>query len=247
MTQPRLAATRLALCCSACLLMPAAAPAQQKAPAHLEAARAFVQELSLDQTEYRHRNTVVRWKGIDGATGNEARTDCSGFLDALLQRTYGLTREDLKKWTGRARPLARTYYDVIEQGKGFTQVARVTDVLPGDIIAIRYPAGAGNTGHVMLVSGPPRRRAASAPLQAGTVQWQVPVIDASKSGHGKSHTRRRAEGTFAGGVGEGVFRLYADPDGRVVGYSWSTSAKSVYRGADDRPLLVGRFDPNFKP
>jgi hypothetical protein len=232
---------------TACLLTPTAGLAQEKAPRHLEEAREFIQHLSLERTEYRHRDTVVRWKGTDGAKYHEARTDCSGFLDALLAHAYGLTRADFKKWTGRARPLAATYYGLIEQGKGFTRVAKVADVLPGDIITIRYPAGSDDTGHIMLVAGVPRARTASAPVKAGTTQWTVRVIDSSKSGHGKTDTRYLGDGEFAGGVGEGVFRLYTDPGGQIIGYAWSTVARSKYRSQAERPLLIGRYDATFKP
>jgi hypothetical protein len=184
---------------------------------------------------------------VDGATKHEARTDCSGFLDALLTHSYGLTRDDFKKWTGRTHPLANTYYEVIGKEKGFVKVATVKDIKPGDIIAIHYPPGADDTGHVMIAAAAPQRRTASAPLQAGTEQWEIKVIDSSHSGHGKTDSRHNPDGTFNGGVGEGVFRLYSDKDGAIVGYAWSTTAKSDYRSRDDRPLVVGRFDPAFKP
>jgi hypothetical protein len=227
------------------LIVPSLAVAQPSGPKHLEAARDFVKNLSLGDTDYRHKDTVVRWKGFDGATRNEARTDCSGFIDELLAHTYGLTRDDFKNWTGRPRPLANTYYEVIDQGKRFTKVVKVAEIRAGDIIAIHYPAGAADTGHVMLVTSVPARRIASAPLLAGTEQWEIKIIDCSRSGHGKTDTRHRADGTFAGGVGEGVFRLYTDSSGQFVGYAWSTAAKSDYRGRAERPVAVGRLDMKF--
>jgi hypothetical protein len=228
-------------------LTEAALLAQRALPKHLEEAQELVKHLGLTETEYRHKDTVVRWKGLDGAIRYEARTDCSGFIDALLEHSYGLTRADFKKWTGRARPLANTYYAVIDQGKGFTKVDKVQDIQPGDILAIRYPAGADDTGHVLLVSRAPLRRAASAPLEAGADQWELQVIDCTRSGHGKTDTRYKPDGTFTGGVGAGTFRLYTDKAGKFAGHTWSTAAKSEYRSQRDRPIVAGRFDPKFRP
>jgi hypothetical protein len=245
MIEPRLVAARVALCCISLVAIDAA-QAQRNMPKHLDLARDFVKNLAPAATEYRHKDTVVRWRGVDGAPSNEARTDCSGFLDALLERAYGLTRDDFKKWTGRARPLANTYHAVIEQGKGFIKIASVKEVRPGDILAVRYPTGAEDTGHVMLVNSAPSRRTATPPVQTGTEQWEVKVIDCSRSGHGKTDTRHQSDGSFSGGVGEGTFRLYSDKAGTIVGYTWSTVAKSDYRSQQDRPVAVGRLVPNLR-
>ena len=230
-----------------CLITPAASHAQEITPKHLELAVDFVHNLSSADTEYRHKNTFVHWKGVNGAEKNEARTDCSGFLDALLGQTYGLTRDDFQKWSGKARPLARTYYDLIHEGKGFANIQAVQDIRPGDIIAVKFPPGEDDTGHAMLISGVPHKRAESAPIEDGTVQWEVKVIDASKTGHGITDTRHKPDGSFSCGVGEGILRLYTGKDGHIVGYAWSVQAKSAFHGQKSKQLVVGRFDPKFKP
>src|SRR5438309_6003868 len=109
MTRRHFIVARVVLCGALCLLMVAAAFAQRGLPKHLEEAQELVKHLALTETEYRHKDTVVRWKGVDDAKHYEVRTDCSGFIDALLEHCYGLTRADFKRWTGRARPLANTY------------------------------------------------------------------------------------------------------------------------------------------
>src|SRR5262249_216765 len=113
---------------------------------------------------------------------------------------------------------------------------------PGDFIAIRYPAGSENTGHIMVVAETPQRRQASEPVIEGTEQWEVTVIDSSESGHGKMDTRRKEDGTFGSGVGEGIFRLYSDRKGKIVGYSWSTFKNSDYYDLATRHLVIGRLD-----
>lgn len=50
------------------------------------------------------------------------------------------------------------------------------------------------------------------PYVDGTVQWSVPVIDSSESGHGTTDTRhkRGADGRNHDGLGRGVFRLVGE-------------------------------------
>jgi hypothetical protein len=85
------------------------------------------------------------------------------------------------------------------------------------------------------------------PIVESTEQWPVTVIDESKSGHGPTDTRRNPDKTFRGGLGKGVFRIYARPNGELAGYAWSTFANSKFYGEGNRGIAIGRFDPNFKP
>ena len=77
---------------------------------------------------------------------------------------------------------------------------------------------------------------------ADTDQWDVPVIDSSESGHGKQNTRRRDDGKFNRGVGQGTMRIYTDADGKVAGYTWSDESVSTYRSKPDYDLVVGRLN-----
>ena len=123
----------------------------------------------------------------------------------------------------------------------FNASSRISDVRPGDVIAIKYPAGSENTGHVMLVAAAPQRSQNSEPMVAGTEQWTVTIIDETSSSHGKGDTRLGADGKSRAGVGRGVFRIYADSRGNVMGYTWSTSRRSEFRAQNDRHLDIGRL------
>jgi hypothetical protein len=204
----------------------------------------MVEGLKLKNTSYRHKNISVRWKGVGGAKDYESHADCSGFLNALLARAYGYTEDTLKGWLGARRPLARHYHDAIVRGERFRRIARLKDARPGDVLAIKYRPDdptTDDTGHVLLVVGDPRPRESTAPKVPGTTQWEVPVIDQSRSGHGKADTRRRPGGSFAPGLGRGVLRVYADESGKVAGYSWSTGPGSRFRPQADRHLVIGRL------
>ena len=207
----------------------------------------MVQTTAAENTVYIHHEDAIRWRGDDGAAASVCRTDCSGLADALLRRAYGLNDDQLRAWFHTRRPLARHYHREIERAHGFQPVTSVPAIQPGDFLAVRYEHSekGENTGHVMLAAGTARERRPTAPIVSGTRQWTVRIIDQSSSGHGHGDTRRQADGRKRSGIGSGKLRIYSDAEGRIVGYSWSTSRKSKYQPPSERPLLVGRLDPEF--
>jgi hypothetical protein len=230
----------------------AVAWSDKSAPAHLEVAVAFAKHIRADETSYRHKDAVVKWKGIDGATVNECHTDCSGFINALWERTYNLTEDDFKDWLGTHRPVAKSYYQGIIDKKRLQVISRVRDLRPGDLLAIKYLADDPdnkdhNSGHIMLAVSEAKLRKATKPLVDGTEQWEVEIIDESHTGHGPNDTRHREEGKDRSGLGRGVFRLYTNTDGTIAGHCWSASASSSYRSQEYRPLAIGRYEPPAKP
>jgi hypothetical protein len=217
---------------------------QNNSPKHLADAKELLHNVKPQNTSYRHKDTVVKWAG----PASECHTDCSGLLDSLIHHSYPKFNDAaFKKWFGVKRPLAHHYYDTIAAQKGFTRISRIGDARPGDFIAIKYPPGGANTGHTMLVSGNPKPHNISAPLVDGTTQWEIPIIDCSTSGHGKTDTRRKSDGAFHGGLGSGVFRIYTHKSGALAGYSWSVLSGSEYHDSKSRPIVIGRLDPKFEP
>ena len=228
-------------------LSAAFAGSEPKIPPHLEWAETLVRELQPDCNVYAYKPMYVRWKGEDRAERFEARCDCSGMLTFLMEHSYGYSPGDLKRWTGKYRPVARVYHDQIEQEHGFKRIRLVGDILPGDILAVKFLSPVKDTGHVMIVASTPGRRQASEPFETGMDQWEVEVIDSAMSGHGLADTRHKIEGGYSTGVGRGTFRLYSDAHGVVIGYTWSTSRKSkIYQGPE-RDLVIGRLAPGFSP
>lgn len=220
--------------------------AEESGPKHLLLARAIAQEIKPDKNLYSHKDMFIKWK--DGAdTEYENRTDCSGFLNLLLEKAYGYSREDLQRWTGRVRPLAKTWHQTVAEAKGFQRIETVQALQPGDVLAIKYEAGAKNTGHVMLVAGAIAEREARKPLVAGTRQWEVPVLDSSSSPHGPQDSRRIDATKHATGVGTGVLRIYTDDKGAFAGYAWSSFMNSEFRAIKERPLAAGRLLAGYKP
>ena len=222
----------------------ASVAAAQGLPKHLQAAIDQVQHLSLENTSYNHGEGRVQWEGT-----RLSQTDCSGFLDALLIRSYGDSRDDFKRWFGSHRPTAARYHDAIVAQKGFVAIHDIRAVRPGDILAVKYLHRKDNTGHVMLAVDAPRPMATKKPVVEGTQQWQVTVIDSSESGHGPTDTRhaKGKNGKDHDGLGMGVLRVYADVQGRIAGFTWSPLQVSKFHAPDDEPLVVGRLVPGFRP
>ena len=209
---------------------------------HLDLARVLVREIRPENTSYQHKQGYIKWKGEDGADTYESHVDCSGLLNVLLERAYKVTSSDFEKWLGKRRPLASEYFNAIMQEQNFRAITSVQNVRPGDIVAIRYPPGTNeNTGHIMIVNEVPSLRKPSKPEVEATQQWEVSVIDSSENSHGKTDTRRKLDGTSGDGLGQGVFRLYTDNKGEIVGYTWSTFANSDYYDQSTRHLVIGRL------
>jgi hypothetical protein len=215
-------------------------------PPHLQAALDLLAAIGPSDTNYQHKDGVVHFPE-EGSGRAECRTDCSGFVDAVIKHAYGLKSAQLSDWLDAKRPLAKHYHAAISAQHGFQRIPFISDALPGDILAVTYPAGAkeNNTGHVMIVAGLPKQRTPSVPVVGDTLQWEVPVIDESESGHGKTDTGHRPDKTSADGLGRGVLRIYTDREGRIAGYAWSVLQVSKFQSQSAHNMVIGRIDPDF--
>ena len=82
-----------------------------------------------------------------------SKADCSGFINRLIQKSYNLTDDDFKRWFGRARPYASTYYKIINQGIGFQKITNIHDTNNGDFIVLWFPPDVrigDNTGSLKI-------------------------------------------------------------------------------------------------
>ena len=214
------------------------------APAHLEQARLLVENLrTAELNVYGGGKRQIDWE----AGHASARTVCSSFATLLLQHAYGWKSAEIKDRFGSANPEASAYHDAVVGHKKFLRIVHVDKIKPGDFLAIKYTDqhvsrnGVEDTGHVMVVAEAPREIAAHKPLVEGTSQYSVTVIDSSASGHGPTDTRHRPDGTFTGGIGRGVLRIYSDKDGKIAGYTWSDGSKSTFYSSPERDLVAGRI------
>jgi len=217
------------------------------APDLLEWARRLVAGVTPETNVYASRPTIVTWYGVSGASETRNRSVCSALIAHLMMQAYGYRPADFASWLGGRFPRAAGIHDAIAAGHGFDPVLRIAEIRPGDVLAIKYPPGSHPTGHVLLAASRPVERRATEPIVPGTVQYELSVIDSSHTGHGPTDTRHYAKGKFHSGVGEGLFRLYAGPNGALVGYSWSVTKASEVYTPSERHLVIGRLNGQVKP
>lgn len=205
-------------------------------PKHVRLARQMLGNILKGHgvTAYRHTDGPVTW----GSDMDQyiSLTDCSGYINALLKKSYGLPNY----WLGTTRPYASTYYRAINSGKNFARISNIKNVRIGDFIVFRIIPGTSNsdnTGHIMIVNGLPKLMTTSPPIKSGTLQWSVYIIDQSSQVHGDSDTRYPGKT----GLGSGYFRIYTDASGRLQGHAWSTEPKSKFYNQSFRPLVIGRL------
>lgn len=210
-------------------------------PPHLAWAEDIALHVQPINNVYGTNPSSIEWPGVNGALAYRNRSECASFVTLNLRQAYGWSATFMKTWLGSTSPTAARYHDAIQAQNGFAVVPNVLSITAGDLVAIKYPAGLAATGHAMLADGPAVLRASTYPLVAGTLQYELPVIDASASGHGPQDTRLNPEGTWDDGAGRGLVRLYANLSGVITGYTWSTYSNSVYYAQTSRPLVVGRL------
>jgi hypothetical protein len=204
-------------------------------------AQELVHHINHDNTDYRHKDEQVNWG--DHNMPWQSYADCSGFINALIKKTYDSTLS-FKSWLGKSRPLAIQYYQAVTSENHFIHIERISDIQPGDLLVIKYADESDhddNTGHCMLVEEKPYSIEPVSMLKQGYLQYGIRVIDSSKSPHGKEDSRHSADGNPYAGLGEGVFRLYADAQGKVTGYSWSLGKPLPGFDPFDNSIVVGRM------
>ena len=157
--------------------------------------------------------------------------DCSGMAAWILRRTAPIAQQTLAS----SRPVARDFVAAIERAPvskargGWQRIARVADVMPGDVFAWRRPRGlpSKNTGHVGFVVGRPL------PVPEIPGAWAVKIVDSTSSYHQDDTRADDADGGF--GIGTLVF--LTDADGRATSYGWAGTRSEWYIVT---PIVFGR-------
>lgn len=218
---------------------------------HIFWARLLLSHISLENNRYRHTVGPVSWGPyndyprndnqirINQGSGEEQEyesiTDCSGFINALLEKAYYLPNN----WLGTPRPYASTYYQAIEEGKFFIAVPNIKDVKVGDFIALKYPKEMDNTGHIAVINDIPMYKSTpTAPIVNGTNQWLVEIIDQS-TGHSQYNDTRFNN---QAGLGIGYMRIYTNLIGEIIGYTWSNHPNSKFITPEERGIIIGRLN-----
>jgi hypothetical protein len=212
----------------------------QDIPPYLQSARDLLNDVAPENNSYQYRGWI-RIKGeatlFGTADVSEVHTDCSGLVDALLQRTAPQVLKVFQHQHWKSYPKAENYYAAIAASDGFILRKDMNAVEAGDIFAAKF-VNDKDTGHVMLVDAKPRLiETPVEPIVPDTQQWEIVVIDSSSS-HGKSDTRYRPSGPKQSGIGRGSVRVYTDSSGQLVGWVMTMAARSKWRSSG--ALAIGK-------
>jgi hypothetical protein len=217
-------------------------------PQHLALARELVANVRPENNSYEHSESVS-FPGDILSSKYAMHADCSGLVLALFDRAgYTTVRHMgyLYSTSFRHRPQSEDFVYSIEHGLGFMRIDDVRQARPGDVLAqalLDYgdQRSASSTGHTQLLDSVPRPIAARAPLVDGTTQFEVVVIDSSEGWGGPDDTRLADPAHKVKGLGRVTIRLYADADGRLVG--WARTFPKAQRFFS----LDARFPSDTKP
>ncbi len=200
----------------------------------VEKANNLLNALKPESTHYQHGDQIVRWADQEHGISAISLSDCSGFMNALFRETYGFSHEIFLTWSGTERPLAKTYHQLIETQNQFQNIETLNEVQPGDVVAVEYRDGSDDTGHVMLVT--------SYPFEVKLNEWNVEIIDSSKSGHGNTDSRYDPiEHHFRDGLGKGTLRIFSNDQKKIIGHAWSDSMNSKRQNQANRHMVIGRY------
>jgi hypothetical protein len=219
--------------------MAVAAAETSAVPRHLALARELVQNIQPEDNQYVLGGETISFPGDAGSSRYAMKADCSGFALALFARSGYSIRAQMRfliETPTRKRPRAEDFVLSIEDGRGFKRILDVAEVRPGDVYAHAMlskedQVETGTTGHVMIVDTAPRRIAPQPPIVPGTEQYALEVIDSNEEMLGSDDTRV-AHGSKPG-LGRGTIRMYADADGRLVGWA-RTFRKAIFYSYDPR-------------
>ncbi|WP_288410511.1 hypothetical protein [uncultured Herbaspirillum sp.] len=223
-----------------CLLAWHVTAHSQDIPPYLQTARDLVNDVKPEDNSYQHHGWI-KLKGESTLFGkvevSEVHADCSGLIDALLERSAPQVLKVFRSQNWKSYPKAENYYAAISADNGFEFRKRMEDVEPGDIFAAKFD-NEMDTGHVMLVDAKPRLiETPIEPIVADTQQWEIVVIDSSSS-HGKTDTRFRASGKKQTGIGRGSVRVYTDKAGQLVGWVMTMSPRQKFKSTGS--LAIGK-------
>lgn len=220
--------------------------------------------------------SYIRFLDVEHGVYPGNNTTCAPLVTHLLKYSYNWNWSAYtfidpltNKSTKSASPNPPRYNALIKQRKGFTaQITHVLDAQPGDVISMhKLGTSSGHTVlFVALDTDHPLAYPASGsnwnPALAGTTFYRLTVLDSTSSPH-SNDTREFTlvdENDVATpyeitGIGTGDMGILVNPDGTVVGHTWSLpnsdydQSPGGWMGGinsrlylqNDRELVIGRL------
>ncbi|WP_241741087.1 hypothetical protein [Streptomyces sp. L2] len=177
----------------------------------------------------------------------------------MLEHTYGWATDDyLTTYFKETVPEAADYRKAFAEGTAgprFRRVEKVTDLRPGDLIAIDYNGQVpDNTGHIVMVREVKGTFSGTADF-SGETQYAVEIVDCTSDPHGVYGLTTYAtypdtrmvsdvDGDNFQGAGIGHMMFYAsDATGEFSRYRWSVNTSKTTAQTltvADRPIAAAR-------
>ncbi|MFJ9738001.1 LamG domain-containing protein [Streptomyces sp. NPDC101166] len=201
--------------------------------------------------------STVTWGTPDDLTSWIAKARCSSFVTWVLRHTYGWASDAYFTQYFQDRiPEAADYRQAFAAGTAgprFQQIRKVTDLQPGDLVAVDYRGEVeGNTGHIVMVREVKGVFTGVADF-AGETQYAVEVVDCTAEPHGvyaltnypkypDTRMVSLVKEENHEGVGIGHMMFYASQaTGEFSRYRWSVNThKDNAYPVSQRPLAAAR-------
>ena len=202
---------------------------------------------------------TVTWGTPSDPASWITRARCSSFVTAVLKYSHAWATDDyFRQYFQDPVPEAADYCTAFRDdtaGPRFRRVSKVTDLLPGDIVAVDYNGSdPANTGHIVLVREVKGVFSGTADFP-GETQYAVEIVDCTSDPHGvyaltnyPRYPDTRMVSTVDGenfeGVGIGHMMFYAsDTTGEFTRYRWSVNSSKTTGTYDvaQRPVAAARI------
>lgn len=189
--------------------------------------------------------SYIRFGDLDHGILPANNTKCSPLVTHLLKTVYNWNWKNysfydpiLKTTKSVASPTPYQYIELVKEGKGFAQrVTRLDQVRAGDILSW-WQVGSDVSDHTMILSwvdwssakAYPSQLPGADPALAGTVYYEVHVIDSSVDLHTADSRWVNVNGAWQqiAGIGTGTIGLLVNSNYEIVGRTWSLPTSNYY-------------------
>jgi hypothetical protein len=228
-------------------------------PKHLQLARDFVAHTRPEHNTYTNKHGYTKVPGELFSSNYVVYTDCSGFVESMLDRSQSGVVAQVRTQHAKSRKRVVDWYPSIEKSEAFIRLYKVSELVPGDVVAWLHTGRGGYvSGHMLFIDSVPAKITPRQPQVDSLDQYEVTIIDTSQAVKSLDDTRyvndplEREEnlshglelGTAASankkGVGRGTMRFYAEADGGMKGLAFNLPKAGFHADGTDWHIVMGR-------
>ena len=223
----------------ACLSAFAASAQDTSAPRYLQLARDFAANTKPENNEYTNAGRFTRMPGEKGAREYVVHADCVAFVEDMFKRARTGVPEQIPTQKFKNWHSIHDYVPAMDAEAGFTKIAKVEDLRPGDVIAWLFidMKGHRHDGHIALIDTAPVKIKSRTPYTWSSTQYEVKIIDTSSEIKSADDTRAPSNSK---GVGRGTIRLYADDKTGLLSGVIFDNGRKIHEQDKDWHIVMGR-------